>query len=228
MVRWWNLLIFQFRGQRLTSWENIWMYKDATQLYVCLILNKFSFILISENESPGESSITEVKLTIKGSTDQAISQVIVFSMLQKIKHPSFDRHLVPSIVISSDEFYIVMFDAAKEILLCTPICDIFQDKSKSVVYEEVVLILWMILHHRILCSGIPERQDLIAAQSGFRQRASEAWEIYTANLKGLVSNFPQVTTENMECTVLQYFDKAKFNSGEEVWVGLGIVVSIAM
>ena len=129
-----------------------------------------------------------------------------------MKHPHLDSHLVPIIVISSDEFYIVMFDASKDILLCTPICDIFRDASKSAVYEEVILILWMVLHHRILCSGIPQHHDLSAAQSGFRQRASEAWEVYTTKLKRFVSSFPRVAKETMECTILEYFDKGIFTS----------------
>lgn len=68
----------------------------------------FFFFFYTDEDSPGGKTISE---GAKGSEDQAIAQTIVFSLLQRQNHPSFQHHLIPNIVITPTEFRVYMYDA---------------------------------------------------------------------------------------------------------------------
>lgn len=152
----------------------------------------FFFFFYTDEDSPGGKTISE---GAKGSEDQAIAQTIVFSLLQRQNHPSFQHHLIPNIVITPTEFRVYMYDAVKDILLSSLSLKIFDPKFESLQIESVV-ILWMVLHYRIFCAGIKvnelkEEFKKIDIQAHFRKIAESKWDIYSKSLKENISCFPE-------------------------------------
>ena len=148
-----------------------------------------------DDDSPGGKTISEVKVSsAAGAEDQAIAQIIVFSLLQKQRHPEFHHHLIPNIVISPIDFHIFMYDAVNDILLASYPLQIFDADTESLRIESV-MILWMVLHYRMFCEGIKvgaltdNFKDLYI-KSHFRKIAETKWDVYSTSLKENVSYFP--------------------------------------
>ncbi|XP_048740877.2 uncharacterized protein LOC125654832 [Ostrea edulis] len=125
--------------------------------------------------------------------DQSIAETISFSFIQKACHPSFENHLVPNIMIDSERFRILMYDADKDILLCGMDFPIFYENHLNITS---VVILWLVLHYRIFCSGINDTpEELEKVKCNFTEVAGEKLEIYRKSLKAGVANFPTVKKE---------------------------------
>ena len=148
---------------------------------------------------PGGKTISEIKIKVSpaASRDQAIAQVIVFSLLQKKKHPELEHHLIPNIVISVDEFKLFMYDSENDILVCSMSLPIF-DEQMSLKTVSIVM-LWLVLHYRKFCEGIQvdrfadDYKD-IDFESHFKEYTGTKWDVYAKKLKENVSSFT-VTNE---------------------------------
>jgi hypothetical protein len=150
------------------------------------------------DDSPGGKTILEVKVSpLHAAQDQAIAQVIVFSLLQKQKHPELAHHLIPNIVISTEEFQIFMYDSVNDILLGSKPSKLFDDKK--CLYVQPVIILWLVLHYREFSHGISVQDADVDVdfKSSFKERAGPKWDVYSRLLKENVSFFP-IVTNNVE------------------------------
>ncbi|KAJ8308907.1 hypothetical protein KUTeg_013781, partial [Tegillarca granosa] len=132
--------------------------------------------------------------------DQAIAQAIVFSLLQKSKHPDSKMFLIPTIVISREHFRILMYDAENDVLLRSQSLGLFVTRKSKELSPTCIVILWMVLHFRIFCSGLKkvglneDLQDLNVVKSRFREKLTpESIKLYDSYLKSNVGSFP--TTE---------------------------------
>ena len=127
-----------------------------------------------------------------------MAQTIVFSLLQKQKHPEFSHHIVPNIVISPKKVEIMMYDADNDILLCSNPIHLFNlVGGDRTLIDETVVILWMVLHYRIFCSGFDKAKPYLLGRckSNFRELVDSKWDIYSKSLKGCVSGFPTKSVE---------------------------------
>lgn len=90
-------------------------------------------------------AIIEVKKSLQNPMveDQAVSQTVVFSFIQEKKYP-LTHSFVPNILISPNEFRVIMYDATNDILICSQPLYIFKGKSLN---ESAIIILWMVLHY---------------------------------------------------------------------------------
>ncbi|XP_062579860.1 uncharacterized protein LOC134241849, partial [Saccostrea cucullata] len=144
------------------------------------------------DDSSGQRS-TEVK---QHSLSQAIAQTIVYSLVEKQKHPNFLHHMIPNIVISPEKVEILMYDADSDVLLCSnPILLFNLDlPEERTLIDETVIILWMVLHYRIFCTGFNKAKPYVLerCKSNFRQLVASKWDIYSKSLKSFVSGFPSV------------------------------------
>ena len=165
-------------------------------------------------DSPGGKTISEVKLKVSpaASRDQALAQVIVFSLLQKQKHPELEHHLIPNIVISIDEFKIFMYDSENDILVCSPSLPIF-DEQMSLKTVSIVM-LWLVLHYRNFCQEIQLTDNNGDCHSHFKERAGNKWDVYSKSLKENVSSFPFVTNKvELNQNLLFSSQQAEFKDG---------------
>ena len=161
-------------------------------------------------DSPGGKTISVVKLKVSpaASRDQALAQVIVFSLLQKQKHPELEHHLIPNIVISIDEVKIFMYDSENDILVCSPSLPIF-DEQMSLKTVSIVM-LWLVLHYRKFSEGIQVDRfaddfNDIDFKSHFKEKAGTKWDVYARLLKENVSSFT-VTNERDDDLTMFYFN----------------------
>jgi hypothetical protein len=145
-------------------------------------------------DSPGGKTISEVKVSpLQAAQDQALAQVIVFSLLQKQKHPELAHHLIPNILISPEEFQIFMYDSAKDILVGSFPSKLFHDER--FLRTESVVVLWLVLHYRDFCQEIQITDNNGDFQSHFKERAGNKWDVYSKLLKENVSSFPFVANK---------------------------------
>lgn len=104
------------------------------------------------NSSSGRN-IIEVKCSLERSRnavkDQATAQTIVFSFLQRETHLNL---FIPNILISPDEFRIIMYDADNDILICSESLCIVDD-SESLENSSIILI-WMVLHYETFLEDV--------------------------------------------------------------------------
>jgi hypothetical protein len=148
-----------------------------------------------EEVSPGGKMVTEVKKkTAVGTSEQALAQTIVFSLLQRQRHPNSLNCMVPNILVSPDYVQIIMYDAVNDVLLCSNFIDLFNVNADGHLSPEVVVILWLVLHYRIFSCGLVF-EDTVEAdifKSNFQNLAREKWNIYTKCLKSCVPEFPVI------------------------------------
>jgi hypothetical protein len=148
-------------------------------------------LLCFVGDSPGGKTIMEVKVSpLQAAQDQALAQVIVFSLLQRQKHPEMAHHLIPNILISPEEFQIFMYDSVNDILVGSRPSKLFHDETP--LRTESVVVLWLVLHYQEFCQGIQIADSNGDCQSHFRERAHDKWEVYSKLLNENVSSFPTV------------------------------------
>lgn len=157
-----------------------------------------------ECSSSGGKTISDAKLfqSKTSAENRAVAQTIVFSFLQRKRLPEFPNLLIPNILISPQEFRIIMYDAVNDILMCSVPLPIFQPYPSNSLEIASIIILWMVLHHRIFCEGTDaliremgiERKKI---QADFKERAKEKFELYVNELKYGVQGFPFVQRESL-------------------------------
>ncbi|XP_052713496.1 uncharacterized protein LOC128187244 [Crassostrea angulata] len=171
------------------------------------------------DDSPGGKTITEVKQALPEHTlSQAIAQTIVFSLVQKQKHPDFLHHMIPNIVISPEKLEIMMYDSDNDVLLCSnPILLFNLDLPENrTLIDETVVIIWMVLHYRIFCTGLNKAKPYLLerCESNFRRLVASKWDIYSKSLKCCVPGFPSVEnwpiSELIQCGLTLKFESDDF------------------
>ena len=161
-----------------------------------MTLNTHFFFFLGD--FPGGKTISEVKLSLSGAESQAIAQTIVFSYIQRKRHPHFSNFLIPNILISPKDFRIIMYDSVNDVLLCSVPLSIFQPYPSSSLQIASIIILWMVLHYRMFCVGINTSLvtetigEMKKIQSSFKDRAKEKLDLYVNGSKFGVQGFPLV------------------------------------
>lgn len=140
-----------------------------------MTLNTVFFISVSN----GKRNIIEVKRSMSqpNIADQAVAETIVFSFLQKTKHPDI---FIPNILFSPREFRIIMYDSEKDILICSQPLDLFKCTTTSTLYLDStsIIILWMVLHYELFSSNLQslfteQGYDMKTFHAKFKKRATE-------------------------------------------------------
>lgn len=162
-------------------------------------------MLDSDNidNSPYGKSSTKIEINLEDIVDiddQTIAQAIVFSIVQKIRHPEHKTLLIPTIVMSSTKFRIIMYDAENDLLLQSNTYNLFESSELSL---GSIIILWIVLHYRTFCSvlkNVDLYQDLDIVKSGFKDKleALECNDIYNSKLKSCVASFPKIERRTMD------------------------------
>ncbi|XP_076074814.1 uncharacterized protein LOC143045876 [Mytilus galloprovincialis] len=146
-----------------------------------------------EDETDNINSFTNGKEDVIGSEDQGVAQTIVFSFIQRKRHPTLCS-LIPNILISSSYFRIIMYDSVHDILLCTAPIPLFATNEKKKLITASVVILWMVLHHRQFCEGIKTNMidDLDNIKLNFKEQAKDKYDLYL-NLSDVgIRSFPSM------------------------------------
>lgn len=159
----------------------------------------FGFLIFFVDTNMEDSDVSpggRTKQTAIRAVNQSVAETIVFAMIQKTCYPNFQNHLIPNIVIDSQSghFRILMYDAKNDVFLCSVLVPIF---NGSRLHMTSVIILWMVLHYRIFCSGIQDDPNKLGqVKCQFKEKVAEKWEIYSRSLKFCVSRFPPVKKDS--------------------------------
>ena len=130
---------------------------------------------------------------------QVLAQTIVFSMLQKRRHPELKHFLIPSIIAKANTVKFFFYDGKNDLLLESKRYNFLWPSTTSkmpggLVFETVIAS-WLVLNHKILCTG-PYKECLeLAPKSRFREFAKPVLQIYDDDLQfRYVKRQPQVGT----------------------------------
>lgn len=92
-----------------------------------------------------------------------------------------------------------MYDAENDVLLRSQPIKLFQTKDSTLLSTRCIVILWLILHYRMFCSGLKkinlrrDFQDLTKVKAGFKRKLTpESTNVYDSKLKSCVGLFPKV------------------------------------
>lgn len=121
-------------------------------------MNDFFFVI-----SDRGTNIIEVKCSLSrskfGVMDQAIAQTVVFSFLQNKKYPNI---FIPNILISPEEFRVIMYNATHDLLICSQPLYLFTEKRSDtarVLRTSSIAILWMVLHYKTFLKDVTDLLD---------------------------------------------------------------------
>lgn len=137
--------------------------------------------LEEQPHTPSGESPVEVKLKdnlIKN--PQIIAQTIVFSFLQKKRHPERENFLTPCIGIGSSELVIMMYDSEHDVLLESSTIPLFEKDSPCDFSYVAILVCWLTVNYQYFCSGLVERCKMF--KSNFFNIAKEKTFVYQDKL----------------------------------------------
>ncbi|XP_065841239.1 uncharacterized protein [Oscarella lobularis] len=120
------------------------------------------------HSSDGDGCPLEFKLKVseKG-LSQAAAEAIVYSFVHHNRHPS-QSSLVPNLLLDDKSFYIVMYDCVADVLLISDEVMIVSDQT----HMNHILLLWMILHHKVILKTTEHYKNLKSFCSGFREECT--------------------------------------------------------
>ena len=111
---------------------------------------------------------------------QLIAQTIVFSFLQhKYNKSELKNALVPAIGISTSRVYVNLYDCENDIFLSSEKNLKFLSGRK--LYDEIVVLLWLVLNYRDFCTGITE--EMKSFKADFHRRVDDLLCEYGDNVK---------------------------------------------
>ena len=138
---------------------------------------------LGENpDSPVGNSAVDNKLkSCLQRNPQIIAQTIVFSFLQKKKHPERSNFLTPCIGIGSTELLVMLYDSEHDVLLESSSVPLFENDFSLEFSFQAILVSWLTVNYKFFCSGIVETDD--KHTSDFFFHAKEKMHIYEEKLK---------------------------------------------
>lgn len=117
----------------------------------------------------------------------------MFSFLQKGRQ-ELDISFIPNIMISPQNFRVIMYDAETDLLICSHLLDIFtNDKGSKVLKNSSIIVLWMVLHYEMFLKreNSPFKNDdkgIKKLKANFEERVAEKnmYTIINSSLKYVV------------------------------------------
>lgn len=133
-------------------------------------------------KTPGGKSPVEVKLkTTLKKTPQIIAQTIVFSFLQKKRHPDREHFLTPCIGIGSSELIVMLYDSEHDVLLESSTIPLFENEFSCEFSYRAILVCWLTVNYQYFCSGLVEKYKMF--KSNFFDIDKEKITVYEEKLQ---------------------------------------------
>ncbi|XP_033754347.1 uncharacterized protein LOC117337465 isoform X2 [Pecten maximus] len=131
-----------------------------------------------DSDSPGRTPM-EVKSTYLSRNPQIIAETIVFSFLQKKRHPEYSHFLFPCIGVNSKDMVVYFYDSKNDVLLeSSPISMYTISGGVNLL---AIVVSWLVVNHKYLCDGLTE--GLKKETSGFFHQAEKVLPIYKNELQ---------------------------------------------
>ena len=172
---WYSFKIFFFFFSFLTGNIRCWHGRvDVLLGNVC--------VDITCNKDESDEKKSQLDLEELDIDMQMLAETIVFSFLQKRKHPNYEHFLIPCIGISRSQVVFCFYDSEKDVLLRSKCMNLYvRTKSKYELIPETILALWLVLNYKHLGSGLSDTL-LKAPKANFFQLACDTLDIYKNEL----------------------------------------------
>lgn len=138
--------------------------------------------LEDEPDSPGGKSPVELKMKSNSlsKNPQLVAEAIVFSFLQKKRHPELSNFLIPCVGIADNAMLLMFYDSEHDVLLESSTVPLHSATCRNKFSVEAVLITWLAVNYRFLCTGLTD--DMLSHQAGFFRQAKDCITVYENNL----------------------------------------------
>ena len=129
---------------------------------------------LSPSETKSSDALSE------SDESQLIAQTIVFSFLEhKYNKSELKNALVPAIGISASHVNVNLYDCENDIFLASE--KNLKILSGRKLYNEIVVLLWLVLNYRDFCSGITD--EMKSFKADFHRRVDDLLCEYRDNVK---------------------------------------------
>ena len=112
--------------------------------------------------------------------EQMLAQTIVFSFLQRSKHPEYKTFLAPCIGISKRHVVFYFYDSEHDYLLESTCFDL--QVPGLGIKKSTVLAMWLTLNYKYLCSGITHAIKGSGYTADFEKFGKGKMELYKNHL----------------------------------------------
>ncbi|XP_033757444.1 uncharacterized protein LOC117339846 [Pecten maximus] len=143
-------------------------------------------VLEDLQNSPGGKSPVKVKLKTSSFSrnPQIIAKTIVFSFLQKKRHPERSHFLTPCIGVTGSDLVIYCYDSEHDTLLESSTIPLFApDSVTGGINLTAIVVTWLVVNHKYLCSGLIHMDDLKTLKSGFFDQIQAKCDVYENELQ---------------------------------------------
>lgn len=145
-------------------------------------------------ETPSEQSPVKVNLKASLQKDpQIAAQTIVFSFLQKKRHPYREHFLTPCIGVGRSELFIMLYDSEHDVLLESSTVPLFENDFSCEFSLCAILVCWLTVNYQYFCSGLDEKYKML--KSNFFDIVKEKITVYEEELQFQnveTCNFPKL------------------------------------
>ena len=112
---------------------------------------------------------------------QLIAETIVFSFIQKQKHPERSNFLTPLIGVAKSEMLVMFYDSEHDVLLESTLIPLMSRECKSRFSVEAIVITWLVVNYQFLCSGLT--RNMLSLKANFFENVKDSIEIYQNELQ---------------------------------------------
>ena len=138
--------------------------------------------LEDEPDSPGGKFPMEVmmKSNILRNNPKLVAEAVVFSFLQKKRHPELSNLLIPCVGMADNAMLLMFYDSEHDVLLESSPIPLYSSTCKNKFSAEAVLIAWLAVNYRFLCTGLTD--DMLPYKAGFFDQAKDCITVYENDL----------------------------------------------
>lgn len=169
---------------------------------------------VKTENSGGKSAETNAATENLSKNGQIIAETIVYSFLQRQTHPEWSSFLTPCFAVGGFNMLVMFYDCEHDILLESSIIPLFEttettEETPRRVNLAAILVSWLVVNHRYLCSGLTKDMKVTYKADFFSQMRNKV-DIYEKKL-----SFGNVGTS--DCSTLKSRKREKVVRNEYLY-----------
>ena len=111
---------------------------------------------------------------------QLVAETIVFSFLQRKRHPERSNFLTPCIGIAKSCLVIMLYDSEHDELMESSLISLMSATCSNKFSVDAILVTWLALNYKYLCTGLTE--EMLHCKANFFEQAKKSLDVYKNNL----------------------------------------------
>nr|XP_022345589.1 uncharacterized protein LOC111138078 [Crassostrea virginica] len=106
---------------------------------------------------------------------QLVAETIVFSFLQKKRHPERSNFLTTCIGIAKSCLVIMLYDSEHGVLLESSLIPLMSATCSNKFSVDAILVTWLALNYKYLCTGLTE--EMLHCKANFFEQAKKTIDV---------------------------------------------------